>query len=275
MTRPSLRSRWGNAARTTAAVPSRLTATTRSQASASTSASRPQASMPAAVTTPAMAPCSPATAATAASAARLSARSTWCAANPLAGGARSRTTGTPPASCTAWATASPRPDDPPVTMTVPSSDAMDGGPLEDSCARLALQEREQDDLAAPPGQHARLGQLAVGVVGALGPDVRTQALEHRRGRVLVEDHHAVDAAQRPQDGGAVLLAHDRAAGALERPHRGVGVEAHDEDVAQRARRLESADVSGVQEVEAAARGDDDAPGRARRARQRDGIVRRR
>ena len=51
-TRPCDASRCGSAARTTAAVPSRLTATTRSQRSRGTSVRRPQASVPAAVTTP-------------------------------------------------------------------------------------------------------------------------------------------------------------------------------------------------------------------------------
>ena len=81
--------------------------------------------------------------------------------------------------------------------------------------------------------------------------------------------------QRPQDGRAVLLAHDGPAGALELAHRGVGVQAHDQAVAQRARRLQRPDVSGVQEVEATARGDDDLSGRARRAPPRDRIVGRR
>src|SRR5690606_11945314 len=51
-TAPRARSRYGRAARTTAAVPSRFTATTRSHTSAGTSASRPGTSTPAAVTTP-------------------------------------------------------------------------------------------------------------------------------------------------------------------------------------------------------------------------------
>ena len=59
-----------------AAVPSRLTSTTRSQASASTSPMAPHASVPAAVTTASMPPYSSATACTAASASRGRARST-------------------------------------------------------------------------------------------------------------------------------------------------------------------------------------------------------
>jgi hypothetical protein len=50
-----------------------------------------------------------------------SARSTWIVWKPLAGAWMPSTIGVPPASCTAWATAAPRPDAPPVTMTAPSS----------------------------------------------------------------------------------------------------------------------------------------------------------
>src|SRR3954447_3328352 len=118
-TRPPVRSRCGSAARTTAAVPSRFTTTTRSQVSAGTSSRRPQASVPAAVTTPRSPPPASATRSTTASAARVAARSTPSNAKRLGGGWTSSTPGAPPAASTAAATAAPRPDAPPVTITVP------------------------------------------------------------------------------------------------------------------------------------------------------------
>src|SRR3954471_3438646 len=263
-TRPPVRSRCGSAARTTAAVPSRFIATTRSQVSAGTSSRRPQASVPAAVTTPRSPPPASATRSTTASAARVSDRSTRSNAKPFGGGLTSSTTGVPPAASTAAATAAPRPDAPPVTITVPSSSA-DGtqrGLLDQSGTGLAVDERQDDGLAAPALEDGGFGQRAAGVVAALRPHVGPQALERGDRRVLLEDEHGVDAAQRAQDRGAVGLVDDRAPGALQPAHGRIRVHADDEAVAERPRRLERGDVAGMQEVEAAASGHD---GPSRRA----------
>src|SRR6266508_4036987 len=97
-TRPRRRRRSGNAARTTATVPSRFTLTTASHSCAGTSSSRPQESTPAQVTTASMPWYSRDTSRTACSAARPSARSTtlWSPST----GARSSTTGWSPAFAT-------------------------------------------------------------------------------------------------------------------------------------------------------------------------------
>src|SRR4051794_37737492 len=226
-TRPPARSRCGSAARTTAAVPRRLTATTRSQVSAGTSSRRPHASVPAAVTTPRSPPFDSATRATTASAARVSDRSTRSKAKPFGGGLRSSTTGVPPASSTAPATAAPSPEAPPVTITVPvsSADGTQRGLLDQSGTRFPVDERQDDRLAAPALEHGRLGQLAAGVVAALGPHVRAQALERVGRRVLVEDEDGIDAPQRAEDRGAVGLADHRPPLPLEPAHRGVRVQA--------------------------------------------------
>src|SRR4051794_34745286 len=240
----------------------RLTLMTRSQASASTSRKSPQASVPAAVTIPRRSPCRLATRSTAASAARPSVRSTRSYARPSAGGLTSRTTGVPPASRTAAATAAPSPEAPPVTMMVPSPGA---DPFSAGTGDCLLDELRggapghvghEHDATAPGGERLRLRQVRDGVVAALDPDVRAQALERARRLVLLEDEHRVDAAQRPQDGGAVGLRHERAVLALEPAHGGVGVQEHDQAVALGASGLEHPDVAGVQQVEAAAGGDD-------------------
>src|SRR4051794_19708106 len=123
-TRPWFALRWGSAARTTAAVPSRFTTTTRVHVSSGTSSSLPQASVPAAVTTAVGGPYCCTARSTAATAAAGSARSTWTysPAVPSAdsGGCRSRTTAVPPRLATAATTAAPRPLEPPVTSTGPS-----------------------------------------------------------------------------------------------------------------------------------------------------------
>src|SRR3954451_770403 len=214
--RPPLARSDGRAAWTTAAVPRRFTATVRSQSSHAVSASGAGASTPAAVTTPRTSPCSWITRATAARASAGEARSTTSRSTPLSGSRRSRTTGVPPAPATAAATAAPRPDAPPVTMTVPRSDRTGGGLLEQSGAGAALEERQQLDAPAPSGDHLGLRQVGDLVVAALRPDVGSQALEQPDGRVLVEDHDLVDAAQRAQDRGAVLLRDERSSLALRR-----------------------------------------------------------
>ena len=119
----------GSAARMTAAVPNRLTATTCSHSAAGTSPSAPQRSVPAAVTTASTPPARSISARIASSAAAVSARSTTAlsatrrgAAASSAGstGTRSTSRARPPAVVTAAATARPRPDAAPVTSTVPT-----------------------------------------------------------------------------------------------------------------------------------------------------------
>src|SRR4051812_48109611 len=103
-----------------AAVPKRLTRTTRSQSSADTLDNGPQTSVPAAVTTASGGPTSSTSRWRAAVAAPVSDRSatTWTTSGS-SGGVRSMTAGTPPALATAVTMAAPRPLEPPVTTTVP------------------------------------------------------------------------------------------------------------------------------------------------------------
>src|SRR5215204_6313760 len=204
-TRPRERSSAGSAARTTAAVPSRLTATTRSHASASTSRMSPQASVPAAVTTASSPPCSSATARTAASASRGLARSTCLKATPPGGGWRSSATGVPPSASTAAATAAPRPEDPPVTSTVPR-ESSGTGDLDQSRGGAARHVGHEHGEPAPFGERGGLGQIGDGVVAPLGPDVRAQLAQDRPRVVLLEDRDGVDAPERLDHGGTVALA---------------------------------------------------------------------
>ena len=87
-------------------------------------------------------------------------------------------------------------------------------------------------------------------------------LEHLDRRVFVEDGDSVDARQRLDDPPAIVDADDRSSRPLQAPDRVVAVEADDEAVPHRPGRLEQLDVPGVQQVEAAPRGDD-APTAAR------------
>src|SRR4051812_36916487 len=207
-TRPCERSSAGSAARTTAAVPRRLTITTRSQASGSTSRMSPQASVPAAVTTPSSPPCSSAAARTAASASRGRERSAAKKGNSSAGGRRSRTTGVPPPSWTAAATAAPSPDAPPVTSTVPS-----GLPPPFSCASVT------DDLLSGA---ARLVDSVSSVVAHGGaPSVAAEPPRRSRGRP-----HRRPAGRSPCGGDLVARA---AARLVDQPRRGPAGDVRHED----------------------------------------------
>ncbi|SKW62598.1 Uncharacterised protein [Mycobacteroides abscessus subsp. abscessus] len=88
---------YGKAARTTAAVPMRLTRNTSSHCAAGTSSSFPQESIPAAVKTPSkLPPATSASSATAFSTASVSAKSAQTCAISLDGGFLSMTSGVPP-----------------------------------------------------------------------------------------------------------------------------------------------------------------------------------
>src|SRR4051794_1907372 len=189
ITRPRLLSSAGRAARTTAAVPIRLTAITRFQSSPLIRSSGPHESVPAAATTASRPPWRSITRAVAASAAALSARSTSSDSIPSAAW-MSSPTGSPPAPFTASAIARPRPPAAPVTITVPISVSDTAVCLLDQLrGRSPLEERQDRDPASPSGDRFALRQLVHLVVAALGPDVRAQQGQRRRGIGLLEDHH--------------------------------------------------------------------------------------
>src|SRR3954447_21243756 len=186
---------------------------------------------------------------------------------PSAAAARSSTTGVPPGAAMAPATAAPSPEAPPVTRTVPSAlavavgassavsgDGTDRRLLDESGRGMAVEVGQQHDRTAPALDDLRLGQVGAAVVAALDPDVRSQPLQRPYRRVLVEDQHRVDTAQRAQHRGAVARADERPAGALQPPYGVVGVQAHDEAVAEAARGLERADVADVEQIKATAGG---------------------
>ena len=122
--------------------------------------------------------------------------------------------------------------------------------------RPVFHERDRDHLPA-----ARLHDLAPddgldGPVAALDEDVGAERADQLQRRRRAEDRHEVHAGERREDLGALPRRGERAPRPLEAPHRGVGVDADDERVAEFPRLLEVADVADVQQVEAAV-GEDD------------------
>src|SRR5918998_344718 len=152
------------------------------------------------------------------------------------------------ARTTAAAMARPRPDEPPVTMTVPGLVSGTGeGLLDQSRGGAAGHVGHDHGAAAPAGERRRLGQVRGGVVAALGPDVGPQLGEDGTPVALLEDDDGVDAAQRSEHGGAVSLRDERPVGALEAGDGRVGGQADDEAVAERTPPLQRADVARVEE----------------------------
>jgi hypothetical protein len=70
--------------------------------------------------------------------------------------------------------------------------------------------------------------ILFGIIAALGDDVRTQDFDQPVGRVLVKDHHLVNAGQRPQNLGPILLGIDGTIWALDPPDGCVRVQADDQ-----------------------------------------------
>src|SRR5207244_97408 len=109
--------------------------------------------------------------------------------------------------------------------------------------------RQHDDLTAPARHCTRLGKVVDRVVATLGKQVRPQAFERGDRRVAVEHLYRVDAVERLQHGGAVTCGLEGTVGTLQTTDRRVGIEQHDEAIAEATRGLQRCDVTGVQEVE--------------------------
>src|SRR5207249_2434600 len=131
---------------------------------------------------------------------------------------------------------------------------VDAVELIEQLGRAEHDVRGELDAAAEPadrlllrGDAPRDVALAVRVVAAFAVDVRTQELDRLHRRRPLVDRADVDALQRRDRFGAAPVVEDRTAGAL--VHEPVGRDGHHEDVPVAARRLEVADVAGVQEIE--------------------------
>ncbi len=90
-------------------------------------------------------------------------------------------------------------------------------------------------------------------------DVGAKAFEGADRRGFVEDRYVVDHLESSDHFGPFGLIHDWSGFAFERAHTGVAVQADDEDVTQRFCVPKTADMAGVQKVEAAIGPDDNLP----------------
>ncbi len=189
----------------------------------------------------------------------------------------------PPALRTASTVAAPRPETPPVIRMLPRGRIAllrEFGVVRHRPPRRpagtsnspARSGRTRPRRRAAPTT-SRSGRSASRVVAALDPDVRAQPIEHRGRRRFVEHRDRVHKGQCGEQPGPVAVTHQRTAWPLERPDRFVGVQADDESVAQRPGLAQQADVAGVQQVEAAAGGDQPAAFRVDPVGEAEGVGR--
>jgi len=116
--------------------------------------------------------------------------------------------------------------------------------------RIARHERHPHDAPAPRFYLGGAHDVVSSVVSALDQHVGPQRGDEGPRGVGVEQHDAVDAAERREQAGAVRARHDGAVPALPEPaHGGVAVHADHERRALGTRGLQQAHVPDVQQVE--------------------------
>ena len=125
--------------------------------------------------------------------------------------------------------------------------------LDDRRRGVALFYRLEDDRPAARFDGVTPHDLIRRPVGTLHEDVGLDSADDVGRGVVVEDRNGVDAGERREDLGALVLGVDRPLGALVAAHRRVGIESNDQQVAVRPRGLQVADVAGMQQVEHAVR----------------------
>src|SRR6185369_1741395 len=110
--------------------------------------------------------------------------------------------------------------------------------LDDLAGGAALDERQPHHASAPRLDHVLADDGVLGVVRSFDEHVGLEAAHQLGGSVLVEEHHGVDHGERGEHTRTVGFGKQRPAFAFESPRRGVGVEAHDEGIAESAGTLE-------------------------------------
>ncbi len=106
--------------------------------------------------------------------------------------------------------------------------------LDDRRCRMALLERDADDPATARLDGVAADNLIRSPVGAFHEDVGLHGSNDLGRRVLVEEDDGVDGSERGHHLGAFEFGRDRTCRAFVAPHRGIAVEADDQEIAKRA-----------------------------------------
>ena len=123
--------------------------------------------------------------------------------------------------------------------------------LDERAASHTRDLAQSDHAASPALDLGPTHDLVESPVSALGQHVGPQGQNRRQGRRLAKLNHPVDALEGGQQLHALAGWNQGAIRSLEPPDAGVAVDGHDESVAQSSGLLEAADVSHVQQIEAA------------------------
>jgi len=118
---------------------------------------------------------------------------------------------------------------------------------------MLLRVSDDRDANAEARRFFALGHRVNSVVGAFRVDIWTKVAQKSAHVRLVENYDVVDSGERGNKFGARRRGQNRAAGTFEPADTRIGIYRDDEEIAFAARALEIADVSGVQNVEAAVR----------------------
>lgn len=102
----------------------------------------------------------------------------------------------------------------------------------------------------------RHGTAAIGILFALAMDLGLQTSQRCRRLSLVEHNDVVHHFERREHFRPILLAHQRPTRTFELSRARIAVDADDENIAQSFRIAQTADVSGMQQIENAIRPDD-------------------
>ena len=125
-------------------------------------------------------------------------------------------------------------------------------------------KRQKTDLASVAENSIALWYrpCAIRILGPFAMDVRAQSGQSVDGRWLVEDCHVIDHFEGSDHFSAVRLGDDRPLRPLDGANACIAVEPNDQDIAKSFGVAKTADVTDVQQIEAAICPDDDFPGLA-------------
>jgi alpha-beta hydrolase superfamily lysophospholipase len=128
--------------------------------------------------------------------------------------------------------------------------------LEKSSRRITRNDGNGDDATARGFHFFAAHDLIARPIAALYENVREQSRDDLTRREIIENHHGIHGLQRRKDFRALALCDYRTALTFQLPHTSVTIQADDERVAQLAGKLQAANVTRVQQIEATIREND-------------------
>jgi hypothetical protein len=123
--------------------------------------------------------------------------------------------------------------------------------LQDSGRRITRYDGDGDDSSTGGFHLFAAHDLVTGPIAAFHKNVRKQSRDDLTRRKIVKDNHRVHTLERREYFRALAFRDNRTAFAFQLPYAGVTIQPDDERVTQCARKLQAANVAGMQQVETA------------------------